>query len=46
MSAIKVNFSKTIKVRGTRVYSLSQEHVRNVCRTVHYYLTKFYFDSP
>ena len=35
-------FNKIIKMPGTSGHSprLSQKHVRNVCHTAHYYLTK------
>ena len=41
------HFNKIITGSGTSFQSpaLSQKHVRNVCHTVHYYLTKFHFDS-
>ena len=41
------HFDKIIKGPGTSFQSpaLSQKHVRNVCHTPHYYLTKFHFDS-
>ena len=40
------HFKKIIKARGASFQSpaLSQKHVRNVCHTAHYYLTKFHFD--
>ena len=39
--------NKTIKEPGTSFQSLalSQNHVRNICHTPHYYLTKFHFGS-
>ena len=41
------HFNKIIKVSVTSFQSpaLSQKHVRKVCCTSHYYLTKFHFDS-
>ena len=41
------HYKKIIKVSRTSFQSpvLSQEHIRNVCHTAHYYLTKFHFDS-
>ena len=54
MSAIKnslislyCHFNKMIKGPGTSFQSpaLGQKHVRNLCPTVHQYLTKFNFDS-
>ena len=41
------HFNKTIKGPGTSFQSstISQKHVRNVYHTIHYYLTKFHFDS-
>ena len=41
------HFNKIIRGRGTSFQSptLSQKHVRNICCTAHYYLTKFYFGS-
>ena len=40
------HFNKIIKGPGTSFQSpaASQKHFRNVCHTVLYYLTKFYFD--
>ena len=40
-------FNKIIKGPGTSFQSpaLNQKHIRNVCHTAHYYLTKFHFDS-
>ena len=41
------HFNKIIKRSGTSYQSpaLSQKHVRNVCHTAHYDLTKFHFDK-
>ena len=41
------HFNKIIKEPGISFQSkaLSQKHVRNVCHTAHYHLTKFHFDS-
>ena len=40
-------FNKIIKGLGTSFQSpaLNQKHIRSVCNTAHYYLTKFHFDS-
>ena len=40
------HFNKIIKGSGTSFPSpaFSQQHVKNVCHTAHWYLTKFYFD--
>ena len=49
MSTIKNGQISNHKIkRGTSFQSLAlnQEHVRNVCYTAHYYLTKFRFDIP
>ena len=41
------HFNKIIKEPGTsfQIPAFSQKHVRNVCHTAHWYLTKFHFDS-
>ena len=41
------HFSKILKGPGTSFQSpaLSQEHVRNVCYKIHYYLIEFPFDG-
>ena len=41
------HFNKIIKEPGTSFQSpaFNQKHVRNVCHTAHWYLTKFHFDS-
>ena len=40
-------FNKIMKEPGPSFQSLelNQKHIRNVCDTAHYYLTKFHFDS-
>ena len=41
------HFNKIVARSGTSFQSpvLTQKHIRNICHTAHYYLTKFHFDS-
>ena len=45
--SLDCHFNKIIKGHVTSLQSpaLSQKHVRNICHTAHYYLTKFHFDN-
>ena len=45
--SLHCHFYKIIKGPGARFQSpaLSQKYVRNICHTVHWFLTKFHFDK-